>query len=69
MTGSDRLVLGDVLAVDVRALLSDTAPDPRDLLELYGGPFLDGLAVPDAPDFELWLITAVSGCLKPSCPA
>ena len=32
--------------------------DPAALLELYAGPFLDGLVLLDAPEFELWLDTA-----------
>src|SRR5439155_13427613 len=27
----------------------------QSVLELYRGPFLDGLSLRDAPDFELWL--------------
>ncbi len=57
-TAGDRLALDGSLPVDARILLAAEAPDPRGLLDLYRGPFLDGLAVPDAPDFELWLLSA-----------
>lgn len=57
-TVGDRLALGDKLHVDVRLLLTPAPPAPLTLLELYAGPFLDGVTVPDAPDFELWLISA-----------
>ncbi|MGE5601985.1 MAG: ATP-binding protein [Nitrososphaerales archaeon] len=59
VTAGDSLALDDRLEVDARSLLAATpSTDPAALLDLYAGPFLDGVAVPDAPDFELWLVTA-----------
>lgn len=59
VTSGERLSLQPDLAVDVRLLRSAGPPaDPRFLLALYTGPFLDGLALAEAPDFELWLISA-----------
>jgi DNA-binding SARP family transcriptional activator/tetratricopeptide (TPR) repeat protein len=58
-TAGDRLALDDGLQVDVRTLRAATpSSDPAGLLDLYAGPFLDGLVLSDAPDFELWLVTA-----------
>lgn len=55
----DRLSLHDGLDVDARQLLeTDASQSPSSLLDLYAGPFLDGLTVADSPDFELWLVTA-----------
>ncbi len=33
------------------------ALDPTHATELYRGPFLDGLSLPDNPDFEIWMTT------------
>ncbi len=55
----DRLALGPRFEVDVRRLLAmQTSLDPRTLLELYTGPYLDGVRLADAPEFELWLTAA-----------
>ncbi len=53
------LSLGDDVWVDSRQFehLFTAAPSDSDLqpvVELYGGPFLDGFSLHDAPDFELW---------------
>lgn len=53
---------GDVLRLDPEALPSDlarfrTALDREDwaaAVDVYGGPFLDGLHLPDAVEFERW---------------
>lgn len=58
VAAGDRLALDSDLQVDARMLLSASTADPRTLVDLYRGPFLDGVTIPDAPDFELWLIAA-----------
>lgn len=68
---NDRLSLADSVWVDLREFEklvgprgSRTAPaGPRatrelySAVDLYGGPLLDGLTLPDAPEFEIWLTT------------
>ena len=54
----DRLSLGRAVAADVRKLTEAPVDDPAGLLALYRGPFLDGLSLTEAPDFELWLAAA-----------
>ncbi|RME99858.1 MAG: hypothetical protein D6768_14165, partial [Chloroflexi bacterium] len=56
-TDADQLSLAGHVWLDVRQFETD-AESPADLqaaLELYRGPLLNGLALADAPDFELWL--------------
>lgn len=56
VASADHLGLGPDVDVDVRRLLATkTSLDPRSLLELYTGPYLDGGRWVDAPEFELWL--------------
>src|SRR5512142_2691020 len=50
----DRLELGSDVWVDARALESN-GNAARSALDLYRGPFLDGLELADAPEFEIWL--------------
>ncbi len=67
VAGDDSITLGPDVWVDTRALeralrpvARNGAPSPDGIasaLQLYRGPFLDTLAVPDAPDFEIWLTT------------
>ena len=57
-TQGDRLSLGQAVAADVRKLTEAPVDDPAGLLALYRGPFLDGLSLTEAPDFELWLTAA-----------
>lgn len=54
----DRLALGPAVSVDARRLSAFPLDDPAGLLALYRGPFLDGLSLSEAPEFELWLSTA-----------
>ena len=63
-TGEDQLVLGhDVLALNPLVVSSDVAEfedavrrdDAALAANLYAGAFLDGVFVPDAPDFEQWI--------------
>ena len=63
-TGEDELLLGnETLAVNPRVLSSDAADldaalaagDRARAVELYAGPFLDGVYVSAAPGFERWL--------------
>jgi predicted ATPase/DNA-binding SARP family transcriptional activator/tRNA A-37 threonylcarbamoyl transferase component Bud32 len=63
-TGEDQLVLGhDVLALNPLVVTSDVAEfedavgrdDDALAANLYVGPFLDGVFLPDAPDFEHWI--------------
>ena len=55
--GDDELgVDGDVVWCDAVAAASALAAGRwEEALDLYGGPFLDGLFVDDAPEFEHWL--------------
>ncbi len=66
---ADRLALGDGVWADVRQLeraaesvggrqrpAPGPAPDLRAVLALYRGPFLDGLSLADAAEFELWAL-------------
>lgn len=65
LTDNDRLSLNDSIWLDVRrfeeateALTNGGASSAQtwtEAAELYRGAFLDGLAVSDAPEFELWL--------------
>lgn len=68
LADGDRLALGAAVWADVRqfeqahkALDRRAAPVPptlaqlRAAADLYTGPFLDGLALVEAPEFELWL--------------
>ncbi|MFN8476075.1 MAG: AAA family ATPase [Anaerolineae bacterium] len=68
VAGDDSLALSPDVWVDTRELerllqrrvSHNGAPSPEDtadVLRRYRGPFLDTLAVPDAPDFEIWLTT------------
>ncbi|HEX2078338.1 MAG TPA: hypothetical protein VHG08_11535, partial [Longimicrobium sp.] len=61
--GDDTFVTaGDELALDPAVVRSDLgdflaaldADDPGRAVAAYGGPFLDGFAVDDAPEFERW---------------
>lgn len=54
--GDDVLIANDApLVVDVRELDSAAkAKEHERVISLYGGPFLDGFYVDDAPDFEDW---------------
>jgi DNA-binding SARP family transcriptional activator/Tfp pilus assembly protein PilF len=61
--GEDLFVsAGDELSLDPAVMRSDLgdflaaldADDPERAVAAYGGPFLDGFAVSDAPDFERW---------------
>jgi DNA-binding SARP family transcriptional activator len=61
--GDDTFVsAGDELALDPAVVRSDLgdflaaldADDPEGAVAAYGGPFLDGFAVDDAPEFERW---------------
>jgi DNA-binding SARP family transcriptional activator len=54
----DRLSLGADVISDARRLSDAPLDDPAGLLALYCGPFLDGLALLDSPEFELWLTAA-----------
>lgn len=58
-TDNDRLALSDGVWVDVREwerLSADPAPDAlAAAVACYRGSLLDGWALNDAPDFELWL--------------
>ena len=52
----DRLGLDPGLEADVRRLLAAHVPmGAQELLDLYGGSYLDGEKWVDAPEFELWL--------------
>jgi DNA-binding SARP family transcriptional activator len=50
----EQLGLRESVWVDLRAFEA-AAPENPAAADLYTGPFLDGLSVADAPDFELWL--------------
>ncbi|HEX6370295.1 MAG TPA: BTAD domain-containing putative transcriptional regulator [Longimicrobium sp.] len=61
--GEDMFVsAGDELALDPASVRSDLADflaaleadDPERAVAAYGGPFLDGFVVSDAPEFERW---------------
>ncbi|HEX5871003.1 MAG TPA: BTAD domain-containing putative transcriptional regulator [Longimicrobium sp.] len=61
--GEDMFVsAGDELALDPASVQSDLADflaaldadDPERAVAAYGGPFLDGFVVSDAPEFERW---------------
>jgi DNA-binding SARP family transcriptional activator len=68
---ADRLVLGDDLWVDVREFerrtrdrlpslgesleQADRAQQLRAAISAYNGPLLDGIALQEAPEFEIWL--------------
>jgi len=63
-TGGDQLVLGhDMLALNPLVVTSDVAEfedavvrdDAALAANLYTGAFLDGVFLPDAPDFEHWI--------------
>ncbi|MFN8418556.1 MAG: AAA family ATPase [Anaerolineae bacterium] len=58
---NNRLLLRDDVWVDVTAfeqmVMQPILPAVNPNLELYGGPFLDGLALTEAPEFELWAVT------------
>ncbi len=54
---ADRLALGGHVGSDTLRLATPL-DDPAALLALYRGPFLDGLSLLDAPEFELWLSAA-----------
>lgn len=67
--GEERLALAAYAQVDVRAFLAaaeqleqQTAPaalrPARTMARLYGGPLLDGVALAEAPELELWLAAA-----------
>jgi len=51
----EQLGLRDSVWVDLRDFESAAPENPAAAADLYTGPFLDGLSVVDAPDFELWL--------------
>lgn len=54
-TGDDLRLNRDLVACDADAFESALeAEDPEAASRLYGGPFLDGFYVGDAPDFEKW---------------
>lgn len=65
--GTERAALADGVWTDVQAFELAVAPDSNGerssvetlerAVDLYRGPFLDGLSVADAPEFELWLTT------------
>ena len=56
-----RLALGQAVQVDVQTFeqgfARNSAQDQQQALALFCGPFLEGLVVDDAPEFELWLTT------------
>lgn len=56
LAGVDELRLnGDVISSDVAELnRAITSRDARGIAELYAGPFLDGVFLNDAPEFEEW---------------
>jgi DNA-binding SARP family transcriptional activator/tetratricopeptide (TPR) repeat protein len=54
----DSLTLGPDVSIDAPQLETDPLNDPAVLLERYRGPFLDGLSLTEAPEFELWLSAA-----------
>lgn len=62
VTAGDRLALRPDLDVDARRLSAAdpvaSSLDAAVLLDHYAGPFLDGVTLSDAPDFELWLSSA-----------
>ncbi len=51
----DQLALGEAVWTDVREFERLGESDPEAAVALYRGPFLDGLSVSDAPDYEIWL--------------
>lgn len=57
----DRIALADDVALEVDALQFAAACEARDdprAMTLYGGPFLAGVHVPDAPSFDEWATRA-----------
>ncbi len=54
-TEGDRLALNEAVWVDSRGWPPANA-SPEAALELYRGPFLDGLTINEAPEYELWLM-------------
>jgi DNA-binding SARP family transcriptional activator/predicted ATPase len=71
VSDDDKLALGDAVWSDVREFEEikdwrlEIAPDRaqslisslQSLISFYRAPFLDGLALADAPEFEIWLTT------------
>lgn len=54
--GDDLVLNGDVVWADVAAFREAVRRgDHAQSVELYGGPFLDGVFIHDAPDFERWV--------------
>ncbi len=57
----ERIGLSPALELDLRAFLAAARPDQAETaaleqaMALYRGPLLDGVALRDAPDWELWL--------------
>jgi DNA-binding SARP family transcriptional activator len=51
----EQLGLRDTVWVDLQEFEEAAQDNPAAAADLYTGPFLDGLSVVDAPDFELWL--------------
>ncbi len=53
----DRLALDEATWTDTQEFERAVALDPAHAAELYRGPFLDGLSLPDNSDFEIWMTT------------
>jgi DNA-binding SARP family transcriptional activator len=51
----DHLSIGPAVWVDIREFQALAESVPQSAVALFRGPFLDGLVVADAPDFEIWL--------------
>jgi DNA-binding SARP family transcriptional activator/uncharacterized protein HemY len=58
----ERLAISGAVWIDVRAFeavadspFQSPIPDLQSTIDLYGGSFLDGFALADAPEFEIWL--------------
>ena len=61
-------LLGDAVALDLADFHDQLANNPQGAAELYEGPFLDGLVVPD-PAFQQWLTTNRSELHGQACDA
>ena len=59
---------GAVVDCDVQRLRALAKTQPAEAAALYGGPFLDGLSIPD-PAFEEWLNSTRSGLHALACDA
>jgi len=66
--GEQVTLLGDAIECDVQRLRSLVKNDPAMAASLYGGPFLDGLSIPD-PGFEGWLLAIRSELHALACDA